>query len=97
MNISFTFISNDDSLDWKDLSPEQIVRRTTSDVKPGSILLFHDGAKNTPAALPDVLQTLQSQGYQIVPVSQLIYKSNYMIDNAGMQISKSIRSDISSK
>ncbi|MCI1981527.1 MAG: hypothetical protein LKJ45_00015 [Oscillospiraceae bacterium] len=56
-------------------------------MKPGSIVLFHNGAKNTPAALPTVLKNLQGQGYQIVPVSQLIYKENYTIDVAGTQIS----------
>ena len=84
--MSFTQVSNDDSLDWKDPTPQQISNRVLTRVKPGSIVLFHNGAKNTPAALPTVLQTLQSQGYQIVPVSQLIYKSDYTIDNAGMQV-----------
>jgi hypothetical protein len=59
-----------------------------------TIVLFHNGAKNTPAALPTVLQTLQGQGYKIVPVSQLIYKSDYTIDNAGMQIPKSNSSNL---
>ena len=49
-------------------------------------MLFHNGAKNTPAALPTVLKTLQSQGYSIVPVSQLILRDNYTVDAAGMQI-----------
>lgn len=75
-----------DSLDWKNPTPQQIAERVTSKVKPGSIVLFHNGAKNTPAALPDVLKTLQSQGYRIVPVSQLIAKDHYTIDSAGMQI-----------
>ena len=75
-----------DSLDWKNPTPQQITERVTSKVKPGSIVLFHNGAKNTPAALPSVLKTLQSQGYSIVPVSQLILKDNYTIDQAGMQV-----------
>lgn len=79
---------NVDSLDWKNPSPQQIEKRVLSQVKPGSIVLFHNGAKNTPAALPSILQTLQAQGYKIVPVSQLVYKSNYTIDVAGMQIPK---------
>ncbi|QAT49350.1 polysaccharide deacetylase family protein [Caproiciproducens sp. NJN-50] len=78
---------NVDSLDWKNPTPQQIIDRVTTKVKPGSIVLFHNGAKNTPAALPTILKTLQSQGYTIVPVSQLILKSNYTIDQAGMQIS----------
>lgn len=75
-----------DSLDWKNPAPSAIVRRVTSQVKPGSIVLFHNGAKNTPTALPAVIEALQKQGYQIVPVSQLIYKDHYTIDNSGMQI-----------
>ncbi|MCI1965853.1 MAG: hypothetical protein LKJ17_06955 [Oscillospiraceae bacterium] len=58
----------------------------TKKVKPGSIVLFHNGAQNTPTALPTVLKTLQSQGYSIVPISELILKNNYTIDQAGMQI-----------
>jgi peptidoglycan/xylan/chitin deacetylase (PgdA/CDA1 family) len=88
-NSSFILVSYSDSLDWKDPTPQQIASRVLSRVKPGSIVLFHNGAKNTPAALPTVLQTLQAQGYKIVPVSQLIYKSDYTIDTAGMQIPKS--------
>ena len=75
-----------DSLDWKNPAPKDMIARVTSKVKPGSIVLFHNGAKNTPEALPKIIETLQSQGYQIVPVSQLIYKDGYKIDNAGMQI-----------
>lgn len=75
-----------DSLDWKDPTPQQIIDRVLKRVKPGSIVLFHNGAKNTPAALPTIIEKLQSQGYKIVPVSQLIYKKDYTIDVAGMQI-----------
>ncbi|WP_416201137.1 MAG: Polysaccharide deacetylase [Thermocaproicibacter melissae] len=75
-----------DSLDWKDPTPQQISSRVISKVKPGSIILMHNGAKNTPQALPTILQTLQSQGYQFVRISELIYKDNYTIDNAGKQI-----------
>jgi peptidoglycan/xylan/chitin deacetylase (PgdA/CDA1 family) len=75
-----------DSLDWKNPTPSQIANRVLTQVKPGSIILFHNGALNTPTALPTVIKSLQEKGYQIVPVSQLIYKDNYTIDNAGMQI-----------
>lgn len=75
-----------DSLDWKNPAPDAIVKRVMSQVKPGSIVLFHNGAKNTPTALPSVIEALQSQGYQIVPVSQLIYKDHYTIDSSGMQV-----------
>jgi peptidoglycan/xylan/chitin deacetylase (PgdA/CDA1 family) len=75
-----------DSLDWKDLSPQAITERVTKRVKPGSIILFHNAAKNTPAALGGILKSLTDEGYKIVPVSELIYKDNYTIDHTGKQI-----------
>lgn len=75
-----------DSLDWKDPTPQQISSRVISKVKPGSIILMHNGAKNTPQALPTILQTLQAQGYRFVKISEIIYKDNYTIDSAGMQV-----------
>ena len=75
-----------DSLDWKDLSAQQITDRVLAAVEPGSIVLFHNAAKHTPEALPIILEQLQADGYQIIPVSQLIYKDNYTIDHNGQQI-----------
>ena len=82
----FTIQWDVDSLDWKDLTASEITQRVTSKVKPGSIVLFHNAALHTPEALPTILETLQKDGYKIVPVSQLIYTDNFTIDNAGMQI-----------
>ncbi len=75
-----------DSLDWKDPTVEEMVNRVTGKVTNGSIVLFHNGAKNTPAALPKILEKLQADGYAIVPVSDLILTENYTIDHAGKQI-----------
>ena len=75
-----------DSLDWKNLSAEDIVERVVSRVQPGSIMLFHNGAKNTPEALPQVREKLQAQGYRFVKASELVYKENYTIDHSGKQI-----------
>ena len=82
----FTIQWDVDSLDWKDLSATEITDRVLKKVKPGSIILFHNAAKHTPKALPSIIESLQKDGYKIVPVSQLIYKENFTIDNAGMQI-----------
>ncbi len=80
-----------DSLDWKDLTATEISDRVLKKVKPGSIVLFHNAALHTPEALPNIIETLQKQGYKIVPVSEIILKDNYTIDNAGMQ--KAAKSD----
>ncbi len=79
---------NVDSLDWKEISPEEIQQRVLKNVEPGSIILFHNAAKNTPAALPGIIESLQSQGYKIVPVSQILLQGEYTIDHKGTMIPK---------
>lgn len=74
-----------DSLDWKDLSAEEIYERVTSRAAPGSICLFHNAALHTPEALPSIIEYLLSEGYSIVPISQLIFTENYTIDHTGRQ------------
>ena len=75
-----------DSLDWKDLSAADIQKRVLKRVQPGSIVLFHNAAKNTPAALGGIIESLIAEGYSFLPISQLIYKDNYTIDHTGRQI-----------
>ena len=82
---SYTIQWDVDSLDWKDLSADEITKRVTSKIKPGSIVLFHNAAKHTPEALPGILEKLKSDGYNIIPISQLIYADNYTIDTEGRQ------------
>lgn len=80
-----TSISNNDSLDWKWISADAIQKRVLSKVCPGSIILFHNAALHTPEALPGIIQSLQKDGYKLVPVSQLIYHGAYTIDTQGKQ------------
>lgn len=75
---------NVDSLDWKGLSADEIYKRVTEKVVPGSIVLFHNAAEHTPEALPGIIEYLLSEGYTIVPVSELLLKGSYSIDNTGM-------------
>ncbi len=74
-----------DSLDWKDISASEIYDRVTSRVRPGSIVLFHNAALHTPEALEDIVKYLLAEGYQIVPISQLILTGDYTIDHTGRQ------------
>lgn len=50
----------------------------------GSIILFHNAAKHTPEALPNIIEFLLQDGYEIVTVSELLLQGNYEIDNTGM-------------
>lgn len=77
-----------DSLDWKDRTADQIADRVIRKTKPGSIILFHNAAKNTPAALPKIIESLQADGYKIVPISKQIHKGDYYIDHEGRQVPK---------
>ena len=77
---------NVDSLDWKELSATEIFNRVKNGVNPGSIILFHNAAKHTPEALPDIIEYLLAEGYEIVPVSELLLPGEYEIDHTGMMI-----------
>jgi len=77
-----------DSLDWKGLSANEIQNRVLDKVQPGSIVLFHNAAENTPEALPGIIESLQADGYSIVPVSQILLEGEYIIDNSGRQCPK---------
>ena len=76
---------NVDSLDWKDLDAGEIYDRVTARMEPGSIVLFHNAAKHTPEALPSIIENLLSNGYTLVPVSELILQGDYYIDHTGKQ------------
>lgn len=74
-----------DSLDWKELPAADITKRVTSKVASGSICLFHNAAIHTPEALPSILSYLQSNGYTVVPISQVILSCDYYMDHTGRQ------------
>ncbi len=84
----FTVQWNIDSLDWKDLTPQQMMDRIMPRLTPGSIILLHNGGKHTPELLPTLLEALQTQGYTVVPISKLIYTENYEIEPDGRQVRK---------
>lgn len=77
-----------DSLDWKDPTPEQITQNIKSKLKNGSIILMHNGAKNTPEALPMVIETIRDEGYEIVPISKILLKGDYFTDVDGKMCPK---------
>lgn len=76
-----------DSLDWKDISTQQIVERINRNVKSGSIILFHNNAQHVLEYLPQILDNLKENGYEVVKIDDLIYHDHYHIDNNGIQIS----------
>lgn len=60
------------------LSPEAVVRNVTEQVVPGSIVCLHDSEKAWPRlrfALPEILDSLQAQGYAFAALNPTPLKS----------------------
>ncbi len=75
-----------DSLDWKGLSGSEICTRILNRVKNGSIILCHNNSDHILDALPMVLDRLIKKGYKVCCIGDVVYKENYIIDRAGVQI-----------
>lgn len=77
-----------DSLDWKDYGVDAIIDTVCNHkhLGCGSIILCHNGATYTAQALDTLITNLKNQGYEIVPISELIYRENYHMDHEGRQI-----------
>lgn len=66
---------NVDSKDYTRPGVDMIVRNVVSAVRPGSIVLMHDGGGNreqTIAAIPKIVRRLRARGYGLVTVDKLI-------------------------
>lgn len=77
-----------DSVDWKELGEDIEYQRVIKNVKPGSIVLFHNNARYTPNNLIKIINKLKEDGYSFITVGQLLYEDNYYIDENGEQIKK---------
>ncbi len=64
-----------DTLDWKNPGVNKIVDIVLKGMKPGNVVLFHDGGGNreqTVEALKKILPELEKQGYKFVTISELL-------------------------
>jgi len=63
-----------DTEDWTRPSVGSIVSKVMNNVRPGAVVLMHDGGgdrSHTVAALPTIIQQLKAEGYVFVRVDQL--------------------------
>ncbi len=76
-----------DSLDWKNYGIDSIINTVVNHkhLGNGSIILMHNGATYTKDALDAVIKGLKEKGYELVPISQLIYTGEYHMDHEGRQ------------
>ena len=77
-----------DSLDWREYGMDAEINQVLNHkhLGNGSIILFHNDAKYTPAALGPIIQGLKEQGYEIIPISELIHRENFEMNHEGRQI-----------
>ncbi|MBP2645782.1 MAG: polysaccharide deacetylase [Firmicutes bacterium] len=63
-----------DTRDWEGRSSNDIINTVMKNVKPGDIVLMHEGdcARGTPAAVEVIIDKLREQGYNFVTVSELL-------------------------
>jgi peptidoglycan/xylan/chitin deacetylase (PgdA/CDA1 family) len=62
-----------DTLGWDGNSVDQIIERCATDASPGDIILMHVGSDSQDtAALPQMIEDLQSQGFTFVTIEQLL-------------------------
>jgi len=73
-----------DAVDYLSNDPDRIARNVLHGVRPGSIILLHDGLQDGPLAaeyrdrrgtilaLPRIIETLQRQGYTLVTIDELL-------------------------
>jgi len=79
--------------DWKRPPAEEIVRRVVGSVRPGSIVLVHDGNDTeqgadrsaTLEALPGIIEGLRAKGYRFVRVDELLSVPPYLSTCGGLK------------
>lgn len=74
-----------DSLDWKGGSATQIANLVAKKVKNGSIILMHNNSDNILGGLRLILEHLKQKGYDVTNIGNLVYESDYTINNQGIQ------------
>ncbi|MDR1570109.1 MAG: polysaccharide deacetylase family protein [Oscillospiraceae bacterium] len=76
---------NVDSLDWKNLGIQSMIKQCTKKVSPGDIVLFHNDSKYILDALPAILDYYAAQGYKLIPISEILLEGETYIDHQGTQ------------
>ena len=60
-----------DTIDWRDQDRELIYSRAVKNAAGGDLILMHP-TKETATALPDIINTLKDQGFNLTPVPETI-------------------------
>lgn len=58
--------------DWLKPPPEEIAANALRDLKPGSIILMHQGEMNSVRALPMIIEGAEAMGLRLCPVGEML-------------------------
>ncbi|MDP9343462.1 MAG: polysaccharide deacetylase family protein [Actinomycetota bacterium] len=61
-----------DSMDSQGASPDQILARVSSGLRPGAIILLHENRSTTLHALSSILSVIKARGFRPVTIEQLL-------------------------
>lgn len=74
-----------DSLDWKNRGVDDLIKRATTGVQQGDIILFHNDSQYIVDALPTILASYQRQGFSMIPARDILLSGETTIDVQGKQ------------
>lgn len=74
-----------DSLDWKNRGVDDLIKRATTNVQKGDIILFHNDSQYILDALPSILRHYQSLGLKMIPTKDILLQGETTIDVQGKQ------------
>lgn len=81
----FTIQWSLDTLDYTGVTGEEMWNRIKNKISSGDIILMHNGTKHTADSLEKIIKNIKEKNLEIVKISDLIYKENYIIDVNGTQ------------
>ena len=82
----YTIQWNLDTLDYNGLTGDEMWSRIKDKLNSGDIILSHNGTKNTANSLDMLIRNIKQKGFEVVTISDLIYKDDYYINSNGTQI-----------
>lgn len=74
-----------DTLDYKGLTADEMCERIKKKIRNGSIILMHNDTRHTAEGLQQIIDTIRGEGYEVIPLNELIYTKNYEINHEGRQ------------
>ena len=69
-----------DTLDYTGITGNEMWNKIKDKISNGDIILMHNGTEHTADSLDMIIKNIKEKGFNLVTVSDLIYKENYSID-----------------